>query len=106
MIRTAYAIAAQLRDRPRRPEVDLKYRAFIRRFPCVGCGATRWIEFSHTGPRGLGQKADDKNGLPLCRACHQTGPQALHRIGPVKFQEVKGISFEDLRAMFRRMYEK
>jgi hypothetical protein len=104
MIQRAYQIAAGLRYIPRRPGVDEKYRRFIRRFPCIGCGSTRWIEFMHTGPRGLGQKADDADGLPGCGACHRTGPRALHRIGPVKFQESRRVDFAELRQMFRTLY--
>ena len=105
MIRTAYAIAERMWYRGRRPEVDLKYRAFIRQWPCIGCGSRRWVEFAHTGLRGLGQKADDKDGLPVCAACHRTGPKALHKIGPVAFQRVHGFTFSDLRRFFRGMYE-
>lgn len=52
----------------------------------------------------MGQKSDDANGLPMCPACHRTGPRALHKVGPVKFQELHRISFENLRAMFRGQY--
>lgn len=105
MIRSVFEIASCLRYFPRQPEVDLEYRKFIRRFPCIGCGTTHWVEFMHTGPRGLGQKADDKDGLPGCAACHRTGPQALHKIGPVKFQQLKKIDFSELRAIFQWMYQ-
>lgn len=105
MIQSAYQLAARMWYVPRQPGVDLKYRAFIRRFPCVGCGSRRFIEFMHTGPRGLGQKADDSDGLPGCPACHRTGPQALHKVGPAKFQQLHKISFENLRAMFQRDYK-
>jgi hypothetical protein len=106
MIRTAYAIAERIWYKPRLPEVDLKYRQFIRRFPCVACKKTTWrIEFAHTGPRGLGQKADDKDGLPICVSCHQTGTHSLHKIGPVAFQEHYKIEFPELIQMFRSWYE-
>ena len=47
-----------------------RYRRFIKRFPCIVCGATRYVDPMHTGPHALGQKASDLNCLPGCRQCH------------------------------------
>jgi hypothetical protein len=79
---------------------------FIRRFACCACGSTRAVEAAHIGPHGLGQKASDLSALPLCEACHRTGPQSLHRVGPVEFQRIHERNFARLiqwfNALFRR----
>lgn len=99
-----YAIASVFR-RYFKPVKDATYLAFIRKFPCVACGATRWIEAAHTGPRGLGQKADDSAALPICANCHRLGPKALHKIGPEDFQLRHDIDFASLIVMFNGFYE-
>lgn len=106
MIRTAYAVASRFGYRPNPPERDWQYLKFIRRFPCIGCGATRFVEAMHVGPHGLGQKASDRDTLPGCAKCHRTGPEALHKIGPAKFQALHKISFMDLITYFQGMYGK
>jgi len=84
------------------PERNPRYRAFIKSFPCVGCGRTWGIDPMHTGPHGLGQKSDDRSCLPGCRKCHDQ----LHKIGPVRFQEIHGIDFAALIQMFNHFWEK
>ena len=84
-----------------KPVRDDHYRAFIRRFPCVGCGTERRLrDAMHIGPHGLGQKACDLQTAPGCRLCHRE----LHRIGPRKFQERRKIEFPALIEMFQRFY--
>ncbi len=58
---------------PRNPH----YLAWIRTLPCVVCGSTGWIEASHTGPHGLGQKSSDYSAIPLCAKHHRTGERQL-----------------------------
>jgi hypothetical protein len=83
------------------PVRDPVYLKFLRGFPCVGCGRLRWgMEAMHTGPHALGEKASDLDALPGCPKCHRE----LHRIGPVNFQEERGIEFEALRVLFRRLF--
>lgn len=56
----------------RAPVRDEKYKAWIRSFPCIVCLSMRNVEACHTpGERGLGQKADDKRTVPMCRIHHQ-----------------------------------
>ncbi len=57
--------------RATKPVRDAKYRQFVKRFPCIGCGQTWGIDPMHTGPHGLGQKSCDLTVLPGCRNCHQ-----------------------------------
>lgn len=99
MIQTLYAIANAIRYRPRKPIRNPAYLRFIRRFPCVGCGKTRGIEAMHTGPHGLGQKADDTNCVPGCRECHREFDR-----NPSLFATRHGISVEDLVKMFNEYW--
>ena len=85
------------RRRPRRgPARDWKYRAWIRSFPCVACGALPRVEAAHTGDHGISQKASDYSAIPLCRHCHTTGPYAYHVIGRVSFERWHNISIKDI----------
>jgi hypothetical protein len=90
------------RAKPRRGRVtDPKYLAWIRTLPCVVCNVLAdnsdfswriWsrlvynrlqrspTEAAHSGPHGLGQKADDRQALPLCMMCHREGPNSYHRL--------------------------
>jgi hypothetical protein len=84
-----------------RPIRDRHYLQFLRRFPCVGCGTERkQRDTMHTGGRGLGQRASDRDALPGCRQCHMK----LHRIGPARFQMRHKIEFAGLIRMFQEYY--
>ncbi len=74
--------------------------AWIRTLPCVVCGATGWIEASHTGPHGLGQKSSDYSAIPLCSKHHRNGSDSYHKLGPRRFSEVHNL---DLRALVSRL---
>ena len=87
-----------------KPIRDARYKAYVRLFPCVGCGTTRRIEAAHIGPHGISQKASDLDVCPLCEECHRTGKEALHKIGRPAFEISRGISFATLQRMFRRFY--
>jgi hypothetical protein len=72
---------------PSQPVRNRSYLAFVRTFPCAGCGSRRRVEAAHTGPHGLSQKASDLDTIPLCRfRCHpafDANPEAfaqLHRL--------------------------
>lgn len=57
---------------PRRPPLrDGDYLAHVRRRACCACGAPPPSEAAHLGPRGIGQKTDDRRTAPLCSACHR-----------------------------------
>lgn len=71
MTEALYAVASKL-YRIVRPVRDRHYLQHIRTFPCVACKTTkRQREAMHTGPRGLSQKASDRDSLPGCRPCHR-----------------------------------
>jgi hypothetical protein len=102
---TAYSIRPKPMARAEAPTDDPRYRAWIRTFPCVACGAYRKIEASHTGPHGLSQKSDSRTCLPLCEACHRTGNKSLHALGPVRFEEVHVLSIAAWVAYFNRLWD-
>ena len=97
-------IAARAMYRFRKPVRDSKYRSFLRRFPCVVCQSTRWIEAAHFGPHGIGQKASDLDGLPLCAHCHRVSPKSYHRLGAREFIRVHNLDVEGLIQMFNGWY--
>ena len=80
----------------KRPRIeDGKHLAFIRTLPCCVCG-TRNVEAAHIrmgslahGKRdtGIGQKADDRWVLPLCRQHHDE----QHRGSESAFWNTHGI---------------
>jgi len=69
------------------------YLGFVRRHPCCACGSERWVEAAHTGPRGLGQKSDDLQCVPLCAKCHRIESRCLHLVGPGVFQLERSVCF-------------
>lgn len=59
----------------RRPR-DRAYMAWIRRQPCCARETATTpcqgrVEADHAGRRGIGQKADDRTCIPLCRNHHR-----------------------------------
>jgi hypothetical protein len=70
----------------RGPARDADYRAWIRTFPCAACGVERGVECAHVGDDGgMSMKCSDFATIPLCAACHRTGPHAYHRLGRTAF---------------------
>jgi len=74
-----------------KPTRDPLYLAWIRSLPCLVCGATRGIEASHTGPRGLGQKSADTSAVPLCAPHHRTRKDSYHKLGARRFSQVHNL---------------
>lgn len=94
-------------------ERDKEYLAWIRRLPCVCCGAERKVEAAHVragysakgwAPTGMMQKPDDARAVPLCKDCHREGPNAQHRTNERAWWEALGIDPPDLCAALRRAY--
>jgi hypothetical protein len=86
------------------PVRDRKYLAWVRTQPCAVCGSWRWVESAHTGPRGLSQKADDRQAIPLCRVHHQRGNLSLHKLGPVRFARLYHLDVAELIGELQEMY--
>ena len=96
-------VRSQGQRQPR--ERDPGYLAFLRRLPCVVCGATRRIEAAHVragyssagwAPTGMMQKPDDARAVPLCATCHREGPNAQHRANERQWWSGHGIDPPDL----------
>lgn len=83
--RRAYIRRSWLKRKPRRyvvPAEILAYWDWIRTQPCAVCGVRWRIEAAHVGLRGLGQKCDGWEILPLCQAHHAQGfPDSHHELG-------------------------
>ena len=63
-------------------------------------GSRKFIEASHTGPHGIGQKSPDSSAIPLCAKHHRTGNDSYHRLGPRKFAQKHNL---DIPAIVRRL---
>jgi hypothetical protein len=82
-----------------RPIRDPKFRAWIRTLPCVVCGRVYGVECAHTGDHGMGQKASDRRGIPLCRRCHDE----YGCIGRRNFETLHEL---DIEALILRLNQK
>ncbi len=79
-----------------RPGKNPAYRAWVRKQPCLITGRTWQIDFCHTGHRGLGQKGDDLDGIPLFWKLHRAGfENSYHALGRVRFEEYWGINIQN-----------
>jgi hypothetical protein len=94
LLMNSYRVASQSLVQIQPSTVNLLYRKFVKTFPCCACGGLYNIEFAHTGHRGLGQKASDLDGIPLCRKCHTL----YHEIGRIAFELVKQLSIRTIIA--------
>ena len=97
----AFSIAPRDWYRREQPERNREYLRFVKRFPCIGCGCTWWVDPCHTGPHGLGQKSSAYSALPMCRKCHDAFDQA-----PRAFAEVHGIDVAGLIEYFKGLWER
>ncbi len=86
------------RKTPRRGRVlNPAFLLFVRQFRCLACWRMLIMgeedifipdmiqdthtEAAHVGSRGLGQKCNDDETLPLCAWHHRTGQQSAHVLG-------------------------
>jgi hypothetical protein len=83
-----------------KPQRSPRYLAWIRTQPCCVCGSKKFVEASHTGPHGIGQKSPDSSAIPLCAKHHRTGTDSYHRLGPRKFAQKHNL---DVPAIVRRL---
>ena len=66
---------------------DRGYLAWVRRRPCIGCGARS--QAHHTVTKGAG--GSDFRTVPVCWKHHQE----LHRKGPAWFEEEYMVDIQD-----------
>lgn len=58
----------------------LEYIGKVKQLPCVICEAPAPSDAHHCFHGRYGsRKVDDFSVIPLCKACHQDGPNAIHR---------------------------
>ena len=100
----AYMLIPRPWKRSEPPTRDRKYLAWVRAQPCAVCGSWRYIESAHTGPRGLSQKADDRQAIPLCRGHHSRGNLSLHKLGPVRFARLYHLEVAQMIVELQEMY--
>ena len=96
------------KPRPKR-EKDPRYLAWVRQLPCALCLRNPGMGYQNEAHhllrgvvRGMGQKADDTEVIPLCQDCHH----ALHHDGnETGFLAERGIDHAvSLAAMIRAAY--
>lgn len=98
------------RAKPRRgPVKDPKYLDWIRSQPCCVCNRLYpWLalpsEAAHVGRRGLGQKCDDREALPICTRHHRTGAFSVHVLGK-GFWTHYGLDRDKLIAEYQERYD-
>ena len=63
------------------------------------------MEAAHFGPRGLGQKADDRRTLPLCPKHHRTGNDSYHKMGPAKFAQHHCLDVNALISILNKFFD-
>jgi hypothetical protein len=68
------------------------------------------VESAHIGlsasRRGLGQKFDDFEAIPLCVRCHRGDASSIHAVGPVKFFAVFDDDRDRVILHFQREFER
>lgn len=77
--------------KPRKSIKDEKYKAWIRRLPCLLCGGES--EPHHIPQEGHGvmaRKTDDLRAIPLCHSHHMQ----YHRYGRESFQNYYNLDYE------------
>lgn len=84
-----------------KPQQDPDYLAFLRTQPCCVTGSWRGVESAHFGPRGRGQRADDRQALPLTRQLHRQH----HALGTAKFVELHKLDLNALILDHNSLYE-
>ena len=90
---------------PKGPPRNMRYRAWIRTLPCLGCGVEGRSEAAHTGKDGgMRQRSSDFSCVPLCPNCHTFGNRAYHRIGRESFERYHGLKFAMIVKRLNRIW--
>lgn len=77
------------------PKRDRKYLEHVRARPCCVCGSSPPNDAHHFGPRGMGQKTDDRRTVPLCRQHHDE----WHTRGTIGWRVRDAVESDFYRAM-------
>jgi hypothetical protein len=96
-----------LKRRPRRDPIPfeiLRYWDWIRTQPCAICGTRRRIEAAHVGHRGLRQKCNGWEVIPLCAlGHHREGPESQHKLQK-RFWGFHGVDRGEIIGKYQRLY--
>src|SRR5512132_2267619 len=105
-------------ERKPRPGIDTAYLAFVRKLPCVVCGARGGrlvgdvfypVEAAHTrvfGMRGMAQRSPDRSALPLDGWCHRDAPDSYHHLTPEhRWAEHHGIDIRETVAQVNHAFD-
>jgi len=72
------------------------HMARVKALPCVACGKPGPSDAHHCiHDRFSQRKASDFETIPLCKYCHQWGPNAIHN-RPAKWRRINGADHEFL----------
>ena len=96
-----------LKRKPRRyvvpPEI-LAYWDWVREQPCAVCRSRFRVEAAHVGMRGLAQKCNGFEVIPLCRWHHGRGfPESHHTLGK-RFWGYFGLDRYEVIGRYQRLY--
>lgn len=80
-----------------------EYIAAVKMLPCCICGKAGPSDAHHTicGRYGS-RKTSDFDAIPLCKECHQTGPNAIHR-GKRSWVERNGLDTDYISETRRKV---
>lgn len=93
----------------RRRERDLEFMRWVKRQPCIVRALPPWefmsdaarrvfstttactgpVEADHMGERGIGQKADDRTCVPMCRNHHRERTDHMRTFRPLTRDELR-----------------
>ncbi len=90
--------------KPVRGTVEAKrHLARVKELPCVICAAPPPSDAHHCFSGRYGsRKASDFETIPLCKACHQHGPMAIHQ-DKAGWEARNGNDFDFLPVVFDMM---
>ena len=81
-----------------------RHIARVKALPCVVCGRAGPYDAHHVIHDRLTVPRDDFRTIPLCKAHHQDGPDAIHN-GKTTWAERYGMDFDYLPAVERQLKE-
>ena len=105
--RRTYLKRSWLKRKPRRYVVPLEILAYwywIRTQSCIVCGTRRWIHAAHVGLRGLAQKCDGWEVLPICDRHHNRGFAESHHMLGKRFWVFHNLDRYELIRRYRLRY--
>lgn len=95
------------RGKPKRDSLSQIYMQTVKHLPCVCCGVSPCDAHHQHHDRFGTDKASDWDVIPLCKAHHQDGPEAIHN-GKETWREKWGADHSyipQVRMMVERLTE-